>query len=43
MSQDADLKQAIELIKAGKKSDALPIPKNILQANHNNEIGRAHV
>jgi hypothetical protein len=39
MSQEQeDLKQAIALIKTGKKSEAVPILKNILKTNRDNEL-----
>src|SRR5664279_324769 len=40
MSQNEELNQAIALIMAGKKNDALPILRNILliRENRNNEI-----
>jgi hypothetical protein len=38
MLQDEGLRQAIALIKAGNKSEALPILKNILKTDRNNEL-----
>lgn len=36
--EEEDLKKAIVLIKAGNKSDSVPILKNILKTNRNNEL-----
>jgi hypothetical protein len=38
MTEEEGLKQAIALIKAGKKNEAVPILKSILKTNRNNEL-----
>jgi len=38
MTQEGELNQAITLIKAGKKSEAIPILKNILKTDRDNEL-----